>query len=103
MTNYVAQVDAGIAWLDTNRPCWRSLLDIGSLNMAHVDRCVLGQTGGYTAACADAVPYRYCPGGSWEARDLWADAHGFRLPDSVQLIDWATAYDALTAEWLTRL
>lgn len=109
MSDYKEAVDAGVEWLDANRPGWRAQIDRDTLRLANALRCVLGQTGGYDMALASAIPAPVNEDSSpdvwdalWAGRDQWADEHGFRVPYAYGM-DFETEYEALTAEWLTRL
>jgi hypothetical protein len=105
--NYGKMIDAGIAWLNANRPNWREMLNKDSLNLADPADCILGQTGGYLEAVREAVPAVDDPDwGEWSCaleRDEWATAHGFRVAEAVDWDAMELAYEALTAEWLTKL
>lgn len=107
MTDYKAVVDAGVEWLDANRPNWREMIDRDTLWLASTARCVLGQTGGYNRALFAAVPdMGKSPDAwdtTWQERDDWATEHGFRVSDNPPSGNFDTDYADLTDEWLTRL
>lgn len=97
---YEEQIDAGIMWLDVNRPDWRKQIT-GELDMMDSNDCVLGQTGGYFNALRQAVPYGketwdHRDEKTWNRRDAWANDHGFRVDNIEQ-------FDQLTTEWHERL
>jgi hypothetical protein len=49
------RVAAGVAWLDQNVPDWSGRIDLGDLNLAVCDDCILGQVfGNYWDAPLDA-------------------------------------------------
>lgn len=43
-----ARVDAGSSWLDKKLPGWEAMIDLDKLNMINPNKCVLGQTIGYS-------------------------------------------------------
>jgi hypothetical protein len=108
------RVAAGAAFLDEHDPDWwredaDQAVDLGALNLAHGDRCILGQR------CPAEVLARYTAGDAGEAdpddryfayashlRDLaldgdetdWTSAHGFALPA------FENGWPELTAAWI---
>lgn len=89
-------VKRGAYWLDQTYPEWLGMIDLQELDLAGVEKCVLGQVGGnwhYFEAFFAGLD-----GDDFFAGTRFIVEHGFDIPD--ELVDEPTAaYDALTIEW----
>jgi hypothetical protein len=91
MTTIAERVQAGHAWLKTNRPDKIPDIDKSLLDVSDPLRCPLGQTGGYYAK--DIPVYNL------DDFDVWTVRHGFALSDEEYVLGIHT-YAELTQEWL---
>ena len=83
MLTTAQRVDNGIAWLDYRRPNWRNRINWAALDMASMNDCVLGQTGGWSD------PRREVPYG--------LSHYGFKND-----LDSGITYEELDTEWRRR-
>ncbi len=101
--SFEVEVDNGIKFLNWRLPGWPALVDLDTLDLAVVDRCMLAQVDQSTFGQA----IRRLVGlasKSPEAR-AWAINHGFILAID-QLYDLAamsSAYEALTETWRRKI
>ena|SRR5687767_7641676 len=105
MTDVLAQrIKAGVTWLDTNAPGWRSKVDVAKLDVRYPTQCVLGQVfkgpigSGYWPNGMDGFDHAYHTLGMEFPVDYGFDAESF--------IGWKEMkyqYGELTAQWKREL
>lgn len=84
--DYNAEIDRGIALLDSKVPDWREVIDKDSLEMSSPTRCILGMVFGTYRTGLDELGLTA------------GHRHGFSLPDDVE-----ADYRELTQAWRARL
>lgn len=87
---FETRIDAGIKWLDEQRPDWRSRVDLDYLNMGDASDCILGQVFGHfwkavSGAGTDVPPHSM----TYEE----AVNRGFTLDNRIE------SYQELTNAW----
>lgn len=94
----IDRVDRGARYLDQDQPGWHDRIDLDTLDMNNVERCVLGQLG--TFYSGNLIQWRI----SNEATIEWLDERGFWILDYKVDDDGkgVKTYRQLTVEW-TRL
>ncbi|MFB9661565.1 hypothetical protein ACFQS3_02470 [Glycomyces mayteni] len=96
--DFRSQIQAGIAWLEQNRPGKLAEIDLAELDLYDMWSCVLGQTGGFIADDVRDSVGSLAP----NAVNPWADARGFRVSDPLfynEASGYGAAYAALTEQW----
>jgi len=111
--DYIAQIAAGMSWLDQHRPGWADRVDVSVLDMVACTSCVLGQLDGDYHTAGPDVPTGprgnyHTPGpdvptgprGPRGPEAGWSLAHGFRADcDGFDQTDARVAWGVLTAQW----
>jgi hypothetical protein len=109
---YVDDVARGVALLDAYTPGWRADVDVDTLDMADVRRCVLGQSfgvDGYNSVIGDdklgwnqllsrlGAPVGQLDDDNYSLRTQWCEWRGFEA----RFADYSSGrnYDGLTATW----
>jgi hypothetical protein len=100
---YEEEVKRGADWLDKHEPGWENRVNVGTLDVLSVDKCVLGQIGGWVGAIwAVVFKERFCR------------SHGFLLIEQADSdLSWGSffslgkrvraGYTRLTAAWVAEI
>lgn len=97
MSTITERVQRGHAWLRANRADKIANIDTSTLNVADLDLCPLGQTGGYFHGAVETSIQNF---------NVWAIEHGFEAESRVdpQTMSFdSMEYQKLTEAWITEL
>jgi hypothetical protein len=93
---YIDAINRGRAWLDEYVPDWRNVIALDALDIAHCQRCVLGQVlGSYNSVKVEALQG---PVEAWSF-DNWAADHGFMLFEDDRTGDMQAKCNMLSQMW----
>lgn len=94
---YEDRVEAGMAWLDANRPGWEGRIDLGILDLQNSHCCVLGQA---TVGFWETLTVEN--DGAAQAVD-WAIRCGFYVTNEYGFVAPPAEWSAITETWLIKI